>query len=153
MNGDPIFFNESEPVDTVAKPVQQLHPENERQDLGKKLTRSRSNQLLFNSWRKQSQVMVNTVSIRDGTNAYQLLLECHINVAMCQIRQSLFLHAIVTLTTVLQYSRQNAQAYYLRGKCYFCLFDYRSAYFDVSQCIEIHKSKHSTSQVHQMNDG
>ena len=69
-----------------------------------------------------------------------MLLECHTNVALCQIRQNLFLHAIVTLTTLLQYSRRNAQAYYLRGKCYYCLFDYKSAYIDISECLEIHKT-------------
>ena len=82
---------------------------------------------------------VEQVSLKDSTNAYDLLLECHINVALCQIRQSLFLHAIVTLTTILQFARRSAQAYYLRGKCYFCLFDYKSAYIDISECIEIHK--------------
>ena len=52
----------------------------------------------------------------------------------------MFLHAIVTLSTLLQYSRRNAQAFYLRGKCHYCLFDYKSAYIDLSECLEIHKS-------------
>ena len=53
----------------------------------------------------------------------------------------MFLHAIVTLTTVILYSRRNAQAYYLRGKCYYCLFDYKSAYIDISECLDIHKNE------------
>ena len=53
----------------------------------------------------------------------------------------MFLHAIVTLSTLLQYSRRSAQAYYLRGKCYYCLFDYKSAYIDITECLEIHRSE------------
>ena len=112
------------------------------------MQRSLSSQVLFNSRLKNQIKPSEALSLRDGTNAYELLLECHINVAMCQIRQQLFLHAIVTLTTILQYSRRNAQAYYLRGKCYFCLFDYRSAYLDISECLEIHKSHSRSSQTH-----
>ena len=47
---------------------------------------------------------------------------------------------------MLQYSRRNAQAYYLRGKCYYCLFDYKSAYIDISECLEIHKNTAKTKQ-------
>ena len=84
---------------------------------------------------------LDNVSIKENTNAFELLLECHMNMALCQIRQNLFLRAILTLSTVLQYSRKNAQAYYLRGKCHFCLFDYKSAYIDISECLELHKAQ------------
>ena len=79
------------------------------------------------------------VSLKEGSNMYDAFLECHINVALCQIRQRLYLHAVITLSTILQYSRKNAQAYYLRGKCYYCLFDYQSAYIDINQVITLHR--------------
>ena len=28
----------------------------------------------------------------------------------------------------------------MRGKCHFCLFDYKSAYIDITQCVEVHKT-------------
>ena len=31
----------------------------------------------------------------------------------------------------------------MRGKCHYCLFDYKSAYIDISECLEIHKSEKS----------
>ena len=71
------------------------------------------------------------MSLKECSNIYDVLYECHINLALCQIRRTLYLHAIVTLTTVLQYCRQSPQAYYLRGKCHYCLFDYKSAYIDI----------------------
>ena len=70
---------------------------------------------------------------------YEAFLECHMNVALCQIRQRLFLHAVITLTTILQYSRKNIQAYYLRGKCYYCLFDYSRAYVDISLILQLYR--------------
>ena len=64
--------------------------------------RSQSNQLLFNrAGTTVAKPGAEITSLREGTNAYFLVLECHINIAMCQIRQNLFLHAIMTLTTVL----------------------------------------------------
>ena len=47
------------------------------------------------------------MSLKEGSNMYETFLECHMNVALCQIRQRLFLHAVITLTTILQYSRKN----------------------------------------------
>ena len=79
------------------------------------------------------------MSLKEGSNMYEAFLECHMNVALCQIRQRLFLHAVITLTTILQYSRKNIQAYYLRGKCYYCLFDYSSAYVDITQVMQLYR--------------
>ena len=52
----------------------------------------------------------------------------------------MFLAAAVTLTTILQFARNNAQAFYLRGKCFYLLYDFRNALADINNCIVLHKS-------------
>lgn len=73
------------------------------------------------------------------TNIHDILQECHVNLALCLIRQGLFEDAIGCLTALLHYAPQNVQAYYLRGKCFLCLQQHETAITDLRTASEVYR--------------
>ena len=65
-----------------------------------------------------------------SSNMPQIMKECHVNYALCQIRQHEYPGALDTLTQILHYDLLNPKVFYLRGKCFYALRDYENALTD-----------------------
>ena len=59
-----------------------------------------------------------------STNIYQIFQECHLNLALCLIRQTRFEDGIACLTSLLHYAPDNLRAHYLRGKAFKSINEY-----------------------------
>lgn len=59
------------------------------------------------------------------------------NLALCLIRLAHFEDAISCLTSVLHYAPFSTQAYYLRGKAFFCMNEYQIALGDLARTKEL----------------
>lgn len=77
------------------------------------------------------------------TNIYDTFLECHVNLALCLIRLAHFEEAVSCLTSILHYAPLCTQAYYLRGKAFFCLNEYQIALDDLES---VKKTSSSSEQ-------
>lgn len=82
------------------------------------------------------------------TNIYETILECHVNLALCLIRLAHFEDAVSCLTSVIHYAPYQAQAYYLRGKAFFCLNEYSIALGDLSKAKEIIKDPNCAQAIY-----
>lgn len=83
------------------------------------------------------------------SNVYKCFLECHINLSLCQIRLYKFEDAVSSLTAILVYAPQSGQAYYLRGKAFLCLNEYKMALGDLSKARDL-VTDHQKAHVEEM---
>ncbi len=62
-----------------------------------------------------------------STNVLHIYRECHLNLALCQIKLANYEHAIDILSALLFYEPHNSKVLFLRGKAYQSLREYEYA--------------------------
>lgn len=63
--------------------------------------------------------------------------ECHVNLALCEIKLTNFESAVEVLSAVLYYEPLNAKALYLRAKCHQVLQEYENAILDLKEAARL----------------
>ena len=78
--------------------------------------------------------------------------ECHINLALCYVRLNMFQNAVEILTSVISYSPNCVQAFYLRGKAFQCLDENEMALLDLKRTKEILLEENNLNELTQVED-